>query len=847
MAPSVNEGDYPLLYETPAIIPAVLDDMANPAWEDAPFRILIVRLSRYADITKSSSHLFLFSESRQAMPGAFLDFAFLPERRDRETLLEKGLPWFFGRASGRSPADFDLILISNAFALELLNLPWLFSTAGLPLRASGRAGLAHSPFVILGGSNAALAGSLVFDEGGPEEDSFVDAIFFGEGEGAIAEILEATAESAGRQEALEALAGIAGLWIPGKPPAGPAERESRPRRRIIRPAPPALTDYPILNSEEAGTARLAITAGCPGLCSFCLEGWDRLPYREIPLSEVLDSARKLRTASGAETLEVYSFNFNTHASVFELFFELGRIFRRVNFMSQRVDILARTPGLAAAEFAADKHSFTLGIEGISERMRRYYRKGLDAADIKAALDRLLSPGLRELKLFFIIAGIEDAADIAEFGDFVSSLAALKSARSAGTRLLVSAGFLVRLPFTPLQYAPLELDQGKLEGLARRLAGLCEAKGVEFRIASRFDEYAMDQVLALGGSPLAGWLESVPGKGFSYDSSLSRGAWPSLESWAHGGGFLAESFLDEKGPDFRPPLGFMEAPERHALLRRHYEEARNGVDRPLCLGSGCSDCGACADPEDRKSIAAHRNARLADSSLVTKTARLVAAKNAFIPLRIAVNLPESLSGSSPEYKGSWFLRRLSEVHPEAWKMVFQARESLFSAGKLSGLLPERAGFWGKCVFELYGPDREAIARLVSALRTRHAGPEGIEGFRVGAPERPCAEPASRIDLRIAIGDAGFAAKALPAFRRWLSELHVEATEEATVEKDTLQRIFRPSSRGLKKGLVHEARICVKEGKAIADLICGPKARIGEWLDMIDPLAATAASIQVREWE
>jgi len=72
-------------------------------------------------------------------------------------------------------------------------------------------------------------------------------------------------------------------------------------------------------------------------------------------------------------------------------FELCRVFRRVNFMSQRLDILAGSPALVSAELAADKRSFTLGIEGISERMRRYYRKGIDEVEIDEAISRLDCP------------------------------------------------------------------------------------------------------------------------------------------------------------------------------------------------------------------------------------------------------------------------------------------------------------------------------------------------------------------------------------------------------------------------------------------------------------------------
>ncbi|MDP3177987.1 MAG: hypothetical protein Q8M76_08790, partial [Spirochaetaceae bacterium] len=303
------------LVATKALIPAVEEELANPLWDSASARILIARLSPFRDVDRSSSHLVLFSELRAAMSETYIDFAFFPERRDRELLDDRGLPYFFGLASGRSAADFDLIMISNAFGLELVNLGYLHARCGIPLRASEREA-AQSPILILGGSNAASAGCLLFPDLAdgakpPNEassDALVDGIFFGEGEGAIGDLARSlTRKGAARLSRIEAASLVPGFWAVGSARAA--------RRRIAQPMPPPLVRYPKLNSPEALTARLQITAGCPGFCSFCLEGWDRRPYREAPLASVLAAARELRAASGAETLEVYSFNFNTHSEL----------------------------------------------------------------------------------------------------------------------------------------------------------------------------------------------------------------------------------------------------------------------------------------------------------------------------------------------------------------------------------------------------------------------------------------------------------------------------------------------------------------------------------------------------
>ena len=305
--------------------------MANPPWEKADARVLVLRLSSLRDVAGSASHLVIFSEVRQALPAAYIDFTFFPTRRDRAVLSERRLPYFFGLESGRPPEDFDLILVSNAFALELVNVGYIFERSPIASRASGRAA-EGAPIVILGGSNAAAAGALLLPGSGLEEESdcLVDGIFFGEGEHAIGELASILARrDRPRAERLAEAASVEGFW---------AARSGQAAARRSR-APSAAQPRRLPHAEHglALAARLQISSGCQGYCSFCLEGWESRPYREFPAAELLEEARELKAASGASTLEVFSFSFNAHSEIFALVFGLSRLFTRVSLMSQRLD------------------------------------------------------------------------------------------------------------------------------------------------------------------------------------------------------------------------------------------------------------------------------------------------------------------------------------------------------------------------------------------------------------------------------------------------------------------------------------------------------------------------------
>ncbi|MDL5503542.1 MAG: hypothetical protein QSU88_10025, partial [Candidatus Methanoperedens sp.] len=108
--------------------------------------------------------------------------AFFPDPKNIRFFNDYKIPFFLGIQSLHPINDFDLVMISNSFTLELFNLPHLFSNTGIPALKSQRQTL--RPIVIMGGSNTLMAQCAI----SPEGNSFIDALFFGEGEGAVGKI-----------------------------------------------------------------------------------------------------------------------------------------------------------------------------------------------------------------------------------------------------------------------------------------------------------------------------------------------------------------------------------------------------------------------------------------------------------------------------------------------------------------------------------------------------------------------------------------------------------------------------------------------------------------------------------
>jgi radical SAM superfamily enzyme YgiQ (UPF0313 family) len=681
----------------------------NPAWGAAGFRVLIVRLSPFRDVDRSTPHLFLFQAVRRVLPDAYIDMAFFPPEHDRRRLQADGVPLLVGVQSWRSLQDFDVVLVSNAYTLELINLPYLLQRSGAPVLAGDRD--ASWPPIILGGSNALATQSMLTGTG----DAVVDALFFGEGEGQVGDLVRALAEADAdrprRERLLRAAEGVTGLWVANGPPDQQVTSAvcDAPRGEDL------LTQYPLLDSGQAGTARLQISFGCPAFCSFCFEGYGRKPYREVPRDALLAAARRLKRRQGAEALDLYSFNVNTHADVLALLLGLNRQFDRVHLKSQRVDMLAAMPGLLDAEVAADKRSFTLGVEGISRRMRAFLHKSLADPELMDVLARLLRHKIREVKLFYILTGHEDADDLAEFREVVRDLKAMPSRR--GVRVIFSFGLLVRMPFTPLRYDRLFLEEDDWRQIVGPVKATCETNGFEFRLATSWEAYATSQVLALGGTWLHRPVLALAEAGHCYDLTLSPGYWPALRRWMEEHGHWTPAFLGEKGPDAAFPLGFV-APRVDAdVLYRQYRRAQQGVDRGYCLGevgrlvdpireARCLGCGACTTPEQRRAITEHAMQH-PGLGYLSELEALMRRKWRRKPLYARLWLPPEAVADDPAWTNAWVMQALFEAYPELVDALLRVQERVFTVGDA----PERfANLHGESVFALTAWEPAALAVL-----------------------------------------------------------------------------------------------------------------------------------------
>ncbi len=623
-------------------LPRGNDTLRLPAEGQEHPRILILRCSSHADVQESMTHIVLFDHIKRHRPDALIDFAFFPSKLDRQLLERAELPWPLGIRSLRSLNEFDMVLINLSYVLELLNILPMLVCNQLGPWSSQRSD--HAPLLILGGSGALGAQALVRQENG-QWDSMVDGFFFGEFEESAPAILQAvfpdqSLRPVSRTVSLLALTKIEGLWVPGQTPQhqSPVVKKAVCRTVDLHGFP---QHYPVLNGSEADTCRLQISYGCPFSCSFCFEGFERKPYRDLSAAVLLDSARKIQTQTGARSLDLVSFNFNTHRQLTELMPAFNQVFRHVHFMSQRLDILNRTRYLLENELAADKRSYTLGVEGISRRFRSYYDKKLADTDINQLCTRLLQNKVKEIKFFYIISGLETATDLREFNEFLQSLVERKRLFHPGCRLIFSFGVLCRMPFTPLQFSAIPDDPTILH-LLDSCQILLKNAGAEFRTAFSTTEFQLAQVLCLGESQTHHLLIGLHQAEITFSGKLAPTASAILKHFLKTHDYENRGFFGEKAPEWHSGFGFVDIGLKPGELHERYMNCRATLS-----------CPPRTVPVDELA----QRPGIDQKALLTK---LLADKNRAKVLFLEIMVPPACAGASDSWLEAWIMRGLTEL-------------------------------------------------------------------------------------------------------------------------------------------------------------------------------------------
>jgi hypothetical protein len=405
---------------------------------------------------------------------------------------------------------------------------------------------------------------------------------------------------------------------------------------------------PVLHApDQLGRAHLQIDEGCPCFCSFCAESWDRKPYRQRSIDVLLAAALRAKGAMGLEALEIHSASFNAHSGIYELLWELAPRFARLGLKSQRLDGLAHDPVALELQQALGKASLTVGLEGISPRLRRYLHKSLDEQDVLRGLEAIARAGGRELKVFLIVTGLEQEEDLAALEALLHRLGA--SGHASRPRTIFSVTPLVRFPCTPLEFedAP---RAATYRPILQRAARAVKAAGFEHREAAGLPEYWVSQVLARAADPRIGsaLVAALEETGFLYYRDVSPELQAALAARLGASGLaektlLAGHTLEERATK---PWALVDTGVEPRYLWNEVQRARAFIDGGYCLGRSwaearCTGCGACPAPEQ---VAALVNARqVRPRSAAAFRERIGAARAAEVAVELLVEVGPGARG------------------------------------------------------------------------------------------------------------------------------------------------------------------------------------------------------------
>ena len=232
---------------------------------------------------------------------------------------------------------------------------------------------------------------------------------------------------------------------------------------------------------------------------------------------------------------------------------------------------------------------TIAPDAGSEKMRRVINKGLDEAAVLQAVELLVSGGIPNLKLYFMIGlPTETAEDVQAIVALCKKIkhTFLKTSRSRKRigNITVSLNSFVPKPVTPFQWAAMD-DVVSLKRKIRHVKdGLKKVPNV--RVHADLPRWAFIQgLLSRGDRRVADFLLAA---------HRNRGNWPqTLKAVSLNADFYV---LRERQTDEVFPWEIIDHGIKRSFLLHEYQNALHGTPSPDCPMQDCSDCNLCRNPE-----------------------------------------------------------------------------------------------------------------------------------------------------------------------------------------------------------------------------------------------------------
>ena len=487
---------------------------------------------------------------------------FLPEPKQKPQRLKS-------LETGLNLDQFDTILFSISFENDFIHLVQLLVEAGIPLRSSDRN---HThPLVVAGGVACFL---------NPEPIApFMDCFLLGEAEVFLESFFNKISMHTSRKDILQTLEkDIPGAYVPN---LHKKNKSFQIKVQYLKTLDTIKTFTSILTSDTAfkDTFLIEILKGCPHGCRFCSAGFIYRPPRIYPEQNILkaidtaiDKTNKIGLVSSAIA---------DHPKLAQICTYGLRQNFKLSFSSLRADKL--TDDLIQVLSNSNVKTATIAPEAGSNRMRRIINKKINEQDILSATKRLVSAGILNLKLYFMIGlPFEKESDIHEIVVLTKKiksefLSASKKQKKIGTITLSINPFIPK-PCTPFQWAAMEDEKKLKQKVSIIRKGLKKVANLKINIES-LRKAKIHALLSLGDQKTADIIESAQKNGWPSAIRENKGYCHSIIYW-------------EKSIDSQLPWDFLDNRVKKEFLAKEFIKAKQEKKSVPCPMTDCKKCKIC---------------------------------------------------------------------------------------------------------------------------------------------------------------------------------------------------------------------------------------------------------------
>jgi len=342
---------------------------------------------------------------------------------------------------------------------------------------------------------------------------FFDCLGIGEAEAIIPPMLPLLSEgiTAGRDELLKALASLPGVYVPKFYPGTPVVRQWAKNLDDLPVASTILTP----DTELGNLYLIEVERGCNWGCRFCLTSNAFRPMRYRSLAKLVTQAEtglKYRKRLGLVGAAVPD-----HPHIEELLVKLRQMGAELSVSSLRMKPLSR---ILLGEMAKGQaRTIALAPEAGSERLRQVIKKGITEGDILAAVEKVAEPGIKQLKLYFMIGlPSETDEDIKEIVNLTLKSKAILDKHQSGSRLALNIAPFVPKAGTPFQWLPMA-PPATLNHRLLLLKSSLQPRGIKIKsespawsevqaVLSRGDTEVAKVLVDMEDVSLSGWRRAV---------------------------------------------------------------------------------------------------------------------------------------------------------------------------------------------------------------------------------------------------------------------------------------------------------------------------------------------------